>query len=178
MDNNAKYKFLTYLFLLLSVFVLFLFSKNIYSEILQNNKEKQVLLQKIEEKNQEYASVAKIKSDIDAGNIENADFEKFLSDFSEDEVVEYFYAHANTNKTKWSIESLSLSEGSFNEFGIKEARIDINAVFATEKDLMDVISALILNSPKYNLYIHQLNYPMGSVSGPISVSLPIKLLYK
>lgn len=178
MDNNAKYKFLTYLFLLLSVFVLFLFSKNIYSEIIYNNKEKQTLLEKIEQKNQEYASLVKIKSDIDSGNIENTDFEKFLSDFSEDELVEYFYAHANNNKTKWSIESLSLSEGTYNEFGFKEAKIDINAIFTTEKDMMDIISALILNSPKYNLYIHQLNYPMGTISWPISVSLPIKLLYK
>jgi hypothetical protein len=65
MNNTAKYKFLTYLFLLLSVFVVFLFSKDFYLNILENNKQKEVLTQKFEEKKVEYEKISNIKTNID-----------------------------------------------------------------------------------------------------------------
>jgi len=66
MNNNSKYKFLSYLFLLLTVFVIFLFTKSIYSEIVQNNKQKQSLTESLEKKQEEYNKIAEIKSNIDA----------------------------------------------------------------------------------------------------------------
>ncbi len=177
MNNNSKYKFLTYLFLLLSVFVVFLFTKNVYTQITQNNTQKEALLQQLKDKNTEYERVSKIKSDIDSGQVTDINFDKFLSEFSEDELVEYFYTYANTNPTKLQIQSITLSPGTYNEFGFQEAKIDVDAVFATEKDILDMITFL-QNSQKYNLFIHEFNYPLGNTTGPFTVTIPLKVLYK
>lgn len=177
MNNNSKYKFLTYLFLLLSIFVIFLFSKNIYMQMTQNIKQKDALVQQLQEKNEQYQKVSKIKSDIDSGQIKDIDFDKFLSNFSEDELIEYFYAYANNNPTKIQIQSIWLSDWVYNEFWFKEAKVDINAVFSTEKDMLDMITFL-QNSEKYNLFIHEFTYPFWNAATPFSVNIPLKVLYK
>jgi hypothetical protein len=46
-----------------------------------------------------------------------------------------------------------------NEFGLKEAKVELNTTFNSEKDMIDMINFLI-NSEKYNLYIHEFNYPL------------------
>ncbi len=177
MNNTAKYKFLTYLFLLLSIFVVFLFSKDFYLNILENNKQKEVLAQKLEEKKSEYEKISTIKTNIDTWKVENIDFDKFLSTFSEDELTDYFYTYANSNKTKLKIESISLTDWMLNEFGLKEAKVELNTTFNSEKDMIDMINFLI-NSQKYNLYIHEFNYPLWSTNWQFSVTIPLKVLYK
>lgn len=177
MNSPVKYKFLSYFFLLLSVFVIFLFTKNIYSEVSQNKQEKQSILQKVEQKKSEYQALSKIQSDITAGKIKDINFDKYLVEFSEDELLNYFYSYANQNPTKIRIQSLSLQEWVLNEFGFKEGNIELNALFTTEKDMLDTMN-VFLNSEKYNLYIHSFNYDFGNISGPFSVSLPLKILYK
>lgn len=177
MNNNAKYKFLTYLFLLLTVFVVFLFSKNIYTQITENTKQKEALNVQLQEKNTQYQEISKIKSDIDAGQITDINFDKFLSPFSEDELLNYFYAYANNNPSKVQIQTLSLSEGAYNEFWFMEAKIDLWVTFSSEKDMLDMITFL-QNSQKYNLFIHEFNYSLGENISPISVNIPLKVLYK
>lgn len=34
------------------------------------------------------------------------------------------------------------------------------------------------NSQKYNLFIHEFNYSLGENISPISVNIPLKVLYK
>ncbi len=177
MNNNAKYKFLTYLFLLLTVFVVFLFSKNLYTQITENTKQKQALTQQLEEKNAQYQEISKIKSDIDSWAVQDIDFDKFLSNFSEDELVEYFYSYANNNPSKVQIQTIGLSQWAYNEFGFMEAKIDLWVTFSSEKDMLDMITFL-QNSQKYNFFIHELNYSLGNTLSPISVNIPLKVLYK
>jgi hypothetical protein len=75
-------------------------------QMTQNIKQKDALVQQLQEKNEQYQKVSKIKSDIDSGQIKDIDFDKFLSNFSEDELIEYFYAYANNNPTKIQIQSI------------------------------------------------------------------------
>lgn len=177
MNNTAKYKFLTYLFLLLSIFVVLLFSKDFYLNILENNKQRDILTQKLAEKTSEYNKLANIKSDIETWKVKDINFDKFLSKFSEDELVQYFYSYVTLNPTKLRIESISFDEWLLNEFWFKEWKIELNATFSTEKDMIDTISYLI-NSEKYNLYVHEFNYPYGTTTGQFSATIPLKVLYK
>ncbi len=177
MNNNSKYKFLSYLFLLLTVFVIFLFTKSIYWEIVQNNKQRQSLTESLQQKQTEYDKIAKIKSDIDTWNVEALDFDKYLINFSEDEIVDYFYSYTKTHP-QVSIESLGISEETPNEFWFREATIDLNLTFSSEQDMMSFMTNHILNSPKYNLYIHQFNYPFWNINWPFAVNIPVKILYK
>ena len=64
MNNKSKYTFLTYLFLILTIFLLFLFTKDFYYNIKQNSSQIKEIKQQIVDKESEYANIAKIKSEI------------------------------------------------------------------------------------------------------------------
>lgn len=177
MNNKSKYTFLTYLFLLLTIFVAFLLTKDMYFEVLENSKQKELLQEKLTAKNEELQKISKIKTDIDSWKINNKQLNKFLSKFSEDELTDYFYNYANLNKTKVKIESISLTEWKLNEFWFTESKIDLTATFWQEQDMLDMINFL-LTSDKYNLFIHEFSYPFGHTEGAFKVSIPLKVLYK
>lgn len=177
MDNKTKYSLLTYLFLLLTIFIVFTFTKSFYTEIVQNNDQIKTLENKIKIKSEEYDKIAKIKSQIDAWTIKDINFNKFLVNFSEDEFVDYFYSYANNHVNNLKIESLNLSEWKLNEFWFNEAKIDLVATFNTEQDMIDMINFL-LRSEKYNLYIHEFTYPFWTWITPLKVTIPLKVLYK
>lgn len=176
--NNWKYKLLSYLFLLLTLFIIFLFTKNIYSQINQNSSSKQSLLKTLDEKNKEYNKIATISSDINSWKFSEINFDKFLINFWEDELVDYFYDYANKNPNKLTIESLNLTKWTPNEFWFNEANITLNATFQSEREMLEVIDQLIINSKKYNFYVLNLSYPLATLNWSFSMTIPIKVLYK
>lgn len=177
MNNKSKNTFLTYFFLLLSVFVLVLFTKNFYQNVLETSKQKEVLAQTLSEKSSELDKLSKIKSDIDSGNVKDINFDKFLVKFSEDELVEYFYNYAKTNPGKAEINSISLKEWKLNEYWFNEAGVDLSVNFLSEQEMIKMLNFL-LNSEKYNLYIHDFTYPLWKTDKPFRVNIPLKVLYK
>jgi cell division protein FtsL len=66
MNNKSKYNVLTYLFLLLTVFILFLFTKNIYYTVKENSNIVSSLEEKITQKQEEYDKLSKIKIAIES----------------------------------------------------------------------------------------------------------------
>lgn len=176
--NNSKYKLFSYLFILLTLFILFLFTKNIYFDISSNKAMKEEITKNLEEKNKEYEKISKIKSDIDAWKFNDLNLDKFLINFDEDDLIDYFYWYANKNPSKIKINSISFSKWEPNEFWFLEWQIDLNASFENEKDMLEIIDSLIINSSKYNFYVLNFSYPMWNISWTINQSIPIKVLYK
>jgi len=178
MDNKAKYSLLTYLFLLLTVFMIFTFTKSFYTSLVENRDKIKILNEQIKTKKEEYDKIARIKSQIDSWAIKDINFNKFLANFSEDELLEYFYSYASNHPSNLKIESLKLTEWKLNEFWLKESKIDLVVTFNTEQDMIDMINFL-LKSEKYNLYIHEFSYPFWSnTPWPIKVTIPLKVLHK
>jgi cell division protein FtsL len=66
MSNKSKYSFLTYLFLFLTIIVLFLFTKNIYYSVKENSQIVKSLNEKIAQKQADYDNLSKIKLAIDS----------------------------------------------------------------------------------------------------------------
>lgn len=178
MNNKTKYSLITYLFLLLTIFIIFTFTKNFYTDIVQNSEQVKILEDKLKVKNEEYNKISKIKSQIDAWSIKDINFNKFLINFREDELIDYFYSYANNHINNLKIESLNLSQWTLNEFWFNEAKVNLTASFNTEQDMIDMINFL-LKSEKYNLYIHEFSYPFWSeIKEPLKITIPIKVLYK
>lgn len=178
MNNKTKYSLLTYLFLLLTLFILFIFTKDIYTQIVQNNEQVKLLEDKIKLKNDEYESISKIKSQIDDWSIKDINFNKFLVKFNENEIIDYFYSYANNHISNVKIDLLNLSEWKLNEFWFNEAKINLIATFNTEQDMLDMINFL-LKSEKYNIYIHEFTYPFWiQTKEPLKIAIPLKVLYK
>lgn len=176
MNNKTRNTFLSYFFLLLSFFVIILFTKNFYINFLEISKQKELLSQTLIEKNKQLEEISKIKSNIDNWNVSDINFDKFLIDFSEDELVKYFYDYTNVNKTV-VIEKISLDPGFKNDYGFTEGKIELSVVVSSEQELIKMLNFL-LNSEKYNLYIHDFSYPFWNTTKPFKVNIPLKVLYK
>lgn len=177
MDSKAKYSLYTYLFLFLSIFSVFVFTKDFYYEFVDNKSQLEVLKQSIDTKNQEYTQLSKIKSQIESGTVKDLDFNKFLTKFREDEIIDYLYSYANNHISWVKIENVSLTEWKLNEIWFNESKINLVAVFSTEQDMVDMINFL-LKSEKYALYIHEFSYPYGQTQNQFRVTIPLKVLYK
>jgi hypothetical protein len=116
MSNKSKYSFITYLFLFLTIIVLFLFTKNAYYSVKENSQIVDSLKEKVAQKQGEFDNLSKIKLAIDSGKSDIKNFNKFLIKFDENELTKYFYDYANSNPGKLKIDSISLKEGKLNEF--------------------------------------------------------------
>jgi len=176
MNNKARNTFLNYFFLLLSFFVIILFTKDFYTNFLEISSQKELLSQTLVKKNKELEEISKIKSNIDNWNVWDINFDKFLIDFREDEIIKYFYDYANANKSV-VIENISLDKWNKNDYGFTEWKIELVVSFATQADMIKMLNFL-LNSEKYNLYIHDFSYPFWNASWPFKVNIPLKVLYK
>jgi hypothetical protein len=177
MSNKSKYSFLTYLFLFLTIIILFLFTKNIYYNLKENSQIIASLKEKVAQKQADYDNLSKIKLAIDSWKSDIKDFDKFLVKFNENEITKYFYDYANKNMWKLKIDSISLTDWKLNEFGFKEWKIDLVVSFSSEFEMIDMLN-FILNSEEYNFYIHEFQYPFWNISWPFKVTIPLKVLYK
>lgn len=177
MNNKSKNSLITYFLLLLSILVLFLFTKNIYYSVKENSENLASLKEQISQKNQEYDNLSKIKLDIESWKSDVKDLNKYLVNFNEPEITNYLYSYANSNVWKLRIEAINLTEWKLNEFWINEWKIDLEVSFATETDMINMVNFL-LNSETYNFFIHDFNYEYWNISWPFKVTIPLKVLYK
>lgn len=177
MENKSKYSVLTYLFLFLTIFVLIIFTKNAYYNVKENTEGLKTLKENVAQKQAEYEKLTKIKKDIDAWKTDIKDFSKYLINFSEEELTSYFYDYANNNPWKLKVESISLTPGKLNEFWFKEWSIDLSVSFATETDMTNMLNFL-LESEKYNFFIHEFTFPLNKTTWVLKVNIPLKVLYK
>lgn len=177
MNNKTKYVFLTYTFLLLTVFLIVLLTKNFYYDIKSNSWVINNLETQIKTKNEEFDRLSKIKFDIDNWNISDVNFDKFLIKFNEDEILNYFYSYVNKKIWKLKIDSISIDKWKINDFWFNEWKIDLTATFLTEQDMINMLNSL-LNNEKYNFYIHDFSYPFWWNTKNFQVNIPLKVLYK
>lgn len=170
MNNKQKYKLLTYVFLFLSLFVGIIFTKNFYTWLWVNIEQKKSLEYTLESTKNEYSELKSIQEKIKNDGWWE-EWEKFLIDFSEDELLQYFYS-SNGNFSE-----IEFTPGTLNDFWFLEWKINLSMTFSSEKNMKDFIDKTLLKSPKYNFYIHDFSYPFGEV-WPFEVNIPIKILYK
>jgi len=173
-QDKAKITLLTYLLLIVTIFIIFFVTTKLYDSNNQINYSKNTLNQKIKELETKYSELSKIKSDL--SKADQKDMEKFLINFSEDELTSYFYDYAKNNEINTSINSINLTEWQKNDFGFKEWNINLNVSFDWEESMIKMLN-FIINSDKYNFYIHSFDYNFWQI-WPREVSIPIKVLYK
>jgi hypothetical protein len=110
MNNKTRNTLLTYLFLLLTFFILVLFTKDLYGKIVEQKNSLQTLKTDLADKQAQAEKLAQIKQEIDAGKYAQYNFEKYLINFSEDELSTFFYDYAKTNPGRVKIETLTFAK--------------------------------------------------------------------
>jgi hypothetical protein len=111
MNTKTRNTLLTYLFLLLTLFILVTFTKDLYFTSVEHKNTITTLESTLQASQAKYDELALIKKDIDAGKYSDYNFEKYLVNFSEDEITNYFYDYANQNVGRMQIDTLTLSKG-------------------------------------------------------------------
>ncbi len=177
MNTTTRNTLLTYLFLFLTVFLVLFFTKNIYMQTVENKNTLASVQQDLAQKKAEYESLSQMKQDLDGGKYDEYNLDKYLINFSEDELSSYFYNYAATNLGKVQINNITLDAGKINDFGFMEGTIQLSVVFATELDMLNMF-AVLLENDTYNFFIHNFDYPFGEITGPFMVDIPLKVLYK
>lgn len=173
-QDKAKYTILTYLFLIFTIIIVFFVSMNLYDNYNQITYNKDTLEQTLKDKKQQFANLSDIKIKLEKWD--QKEMEKFLINFSEDEFTSYFYDYAKNNELNTVINSINLVEWQKNDFWFKEWTINLNVSFTWDEPMRKMLD-YILNSNKYNFYIHSFDYTLWQ-TWPRNVSIPIKVLYK
>jgi len=182
LKNN---QFLSYLVVLLALFILILFTKDQIMNIQSNSDQ-------VEQLNAEYTKARATQEEFKKIELEvedkDSETQRYLIEdengkswFSEDEMVNYFYSYADSIQSgSWSltIKSVHISPISENEMWFLESNISLNVEVSNEKVMKALLDYLIDQDSKYRFFIESFNYPFDGREGTFNVQLPLKIFYR
>lgn len=177
MENlNAKNTLIANVLIIISLFVLLLFTKDYYFNLQNNLEQKENLEIELEEKTNELKKFEEIKSKIE--NSDDLGIDKYDRDFREDELIDYLYglAEDEENDSGLKIISVNFDAWELNQEWFMEWEINLNLDVDNEESLMNLVGTLI-SSEEYKFFVLNLDYPFNSEED-FKVTLPLKVYYK
>ena len=176
--NISNNKFFSYILILLSIIIIFIFIKDIIFNIQSNLDINEKYSLDLKNKKQELNKLSQLKNNI-KGN--NKDIDKYLLDIKEDEVIEYIYSYIesiNNENGSVIIKDISISEPKNTDIWFRQTDINLNLVVSNEKKLNNILFFLTKEDSKYNFFIKNFSYPYWKINWSFSVVIPLKVLYK
>ena len=172
-SNN---KFISYLIVLFSLFILLLVTYNQY-EVLQINLDtKSNLENELAEKKVEVNKYNEIEAELKKDtNITS----KYLIEFNEDKLVKYIFDYVenfNNDENKIFITDISLTEWVSNDLWFTESNINISANISNY-DTMITFLDFFISSPDYKFFIDNFNFPNDWREWSFNVNIPLKIYY-
>lgn len=170
-------KFVSYLIILISLFILFIVALNQYKKIQVNLDNNQSLKLEKEKKSEQVTKNnnirAKIKNDE---NITN----KYLISIKEDELIDYIYSYVekNTIDSVIEIKGISISESKKNELWFLETDISLSVKVSDEKTMKRLLNFFISEDSKYKFFIDTFTYPNDWRTLSYTLDIPLKIFYK
>ncbi len=175
LKNN---KFLSYFLILISLFIVILFTSNQVMNVQENNDRFQELEKEISDVREQQEELQKIKQDITQSG---AVTQRYLSDFTENEMLDYLYTYQETsNNAQWNLQitSISLTQASENDFGFLEKEVTIDAIVSDQQVMKDFLNYLVAEDAKYRFFISNFNFPNDGREGGYNISVPLKIFYR
>jgi uncharacterized protein YpmS len=175
LKNN---KFLTYLVVLITLFILVLFTSKQFSQMQVNSDMIYQKQQEITEARQAQEKLQQIKNDVSQSG---ASVERYMNDFSENEILDYLYMYqetVNTESTKMVINAIQLTESEENEFGFYQKSVIIDAIVADSETMKAFLSYLVAEDAKYRFFVEDFYYPNDGREGSFNISVPLKIFYR
>lgn len=179
---NQNHTFLWYIIVLLALFILVFFTKNIFWDLQQNLDIQDQNTLKIEQSESELSNLNKIKKDFTSNSSEaSSQISKFTKPFDDQAIIDHIYDYVdkvNANGTAIALRWVSFSEWEIGDLGFKEANINVSARFGNEQTLINMISYFIDPDANYTFFIDSLSYPAIWKATSFQASIPLKLFYK
>lgn len=178
--TNKNNKLYWYIIILLTLFILVLFTRNQISSIQVNLDEKQNLEIDLENKRQELQALNDIKVKVEA---EWNNIEKYLNKIKEDEIIDYIYSKIEEDNLKYTdgvstIRNLTITEWEINEIWFYESNISLSLRVPNEDRLFKILDFFVKKDSKYQFFIDSFSYPKVTSDSSYNVTIPLKVFYK
>lgn len=175
---NSKNKFLSLLLILVWLLVFVIFTKTQFYNLQSNLDLKNIIKTDYTAKTGELSKLQELKKSLSAW--ENKDIEKYIMEFNEDELINYFYAYAqDVSLWDWKlvIRGLNMDKGTVNEYGFNEGTISLEVRVADEGTLLSLLDFLTGKDSRYSFFIDNFTYA-NSLTWNFTVTIPLKVFYK
>lgn len=179
--TNKNNKLYWYIIILVSLFIVVLFTRNQISTMQVKLDEKEQKEIELQIKRDELQKLNDIKSKIET---EDTDINKYINKISEDELISYIYSKVEEDNLKYSdgvttIRSLSITKWELNEIWFYESNINLNLRVPSEDRMFKTLDFFIDKDSKYKFFIESFNYPKTDwETGSYNVTIPLKIFYK
>lgn len=176
--QSANKKFLSYILIVVSLFILIFFVQWQYSSYKNNlelRDEKKILLN---QKDQKLWSFQALKNKLNTVNNNLAQYNAYEDDAS---LLEYFYENIeqmNKAQSIIRIKSIHFSDEIKNDLWFLEKTISINISISNEEALTDFLTFIGDKKSKYAFFIETFSYPSHLWNGPLHLEIPVKIFYK
>ncbi len=178
---NKNNKLYGYIIILISLFIVVLFTRNQISSMQVKLDEKEQKEIELQTKRDELQKLNDIKSKIET---ESSDIDKYVNKISEDELINYIYSKVEEDNLKYAdwvttIRSLSISKWELNEIWFYESNVTLNLRVPSEDRMFKILDFFIDKDSSYKFFIESFNYPKtDGESGSYNVTIPLKIFYK
>ena len=175
---NKNNKFLSYLIVLVSLFIVVLITKDQILVLQEKLDLKETYTQNLAEKRIKLNELNELKNELLSSDTNTR---KYNVEIKENEIIDYIYSFiedSNNQKGIVLIKSISISEPVETEMWFKETLINLNLTVPNEKRLKDILNFIMSPESKYNFFITSFSFPYGNIEWDFGVSLPIKILHK
>lgn len=170
--------FLSYVILLVSLFILILFTRGQYTKLQSNLDTRDTHLATLQEKRDELVRLNDIKAIVTQ---EQWNYEKYMIEIDESEIIESLYSYVeslNSQEGIINMKNINFSQPKKNEFGFTQTDILIQAVVSNETTLIRFLDFLVDEKSDYPFFLDSFSYSNDGRKWPLSVTIPLKIFYK
>jgi len=175
---NKNNKFISYLIILATFFIVVLFTKDQIIKIQENRDLRDTYNIELEAKKTQLSEINEKRTML---NNSSENIDKYILEIKEDEIIDYLYSYIEeTNKRNWVsiIKNISISDPKDTELWFKETLITLDLLVPSEEKLKRTLEFLTSSKSKYNFFITSFTYPYWKIDWNFSVTIPLRVLYK
>lgn len=179
---KANNTFVSYIFILLGLFVLLIFARSAFSELQIQQDARESTKAELEKSSQKLESLNAVQKELSASGSDVASEIQGMSEkFVEADIVSYLHDYAkdvNTGSERIIFQSITFSEPSQSDFGFDKVTVTADVLVSNESTLFSFLDYLVDKEAQYRFYLPSFSYPFNEQSGNLQVSIPLDLYFK
>ncbi len=174
-------RFYSYLIILISLFILIFWTRNLYYSIQEHSDEWEIFKTKIIKEKESLTELQAIISKINKNEKDiKGNLDKYLIHFDEKELLKYLYDYAENNNLK--PRSISFSEWSVGDLWFKLWQVNLSIWFPNEASMLKFIGFVIDKNAKYTFFLDSFSYPdfwsINKINTNKQMTFNLKIYYK
>lgn len=174
-DQNPK--FISYLIMLISLFILFLVTYNQYEQLQINLDVNSSLENEVNTLSWELNELSILNKSLKS---DDSEIKKYLSEFNEEELIKYIFDYVesyNTQESQIYVTDISFTEWVKNDLWFMQSNINISANVSNYSTMKRFLDFFVSSNSKYNFFIDNFTFPNDWREWSFNISIPLKIYY-